>query len=53
MYSLRHTFASLGRVSGEEAFNVARAMVIEGKKRDVRRSLDDAQMEPGKQSASS
>jgi len=26
MYSLRHTFASLGRVSGEEAFNVARAM---------------------------
>ena len=26
MYSLRHTFASLGRVSGEAAFNVARAM---------------------------
>lgn len=26
MYSLRHTFASLGRASGEEAFNVARAM---------------------------
>ncbi|MEJ1961069.1 MAG: site-specific integrase [Gammaproteobacteria bacterium] len=26
MYSLRHTFASLGRVAGEEAFNVARAM---------------------------
>jgi integrase len=26
MYSLRHTFASLGRVSGESAFNVARAM---------------------------
>ena len=25
-YSLRHTFASLGRVAGEEAFNVARAM---------------------------
>jgi integrase len=26
MYSLRHTFASIGRVSGEEAFNVSRAM---------------------------
>jgi integrase len=26
MYSLRHTFASLGQVSGEAAFNVARAM---------------------------
>ena len=26
MYSLRHTFASIGRVSGEEAFNVARAL---------------------------
>jgi integrase len=26
MYSLRHTFASLGRASGEEPFNVARAM---------------------------
>ena len=26
MYSLRHTCASLGRVAGEEAFNVARAM---------------------------
>jgi len=26
MYSLRHTFASLGRVAGESAFNVARAM---------------------------
>jgi integrase len=26
MYSLRHTFASLGRSSGEEPFNVARAM---------------------------
>jgi len=26
MYSLRHTFASLGRVAEEEAFNVARAM---------------------------
>jgi hypothetical protein len=26
MYSLRQTFASLGRVAGEEAFNVARAM---------------------------
>jgi HD superfamily phosphohydrolase len=26
MDSLRHTFASLGRVSGESAFNVARAM---------------------------
>lgn len=26
LYSLRHTFASLGRVAGESAFNVARAM---------------------------
>jgi len=26
MYSLRHTFASLGRVAGEAAFNIARAM---------------------------
>jgi integrase len=26
MYSLRHTFATIGRVSGEEAFNVSRAM---------------------------
>jgi len=26
MYSLRHTFASFGRVAGESAFNVARAM---------------------------
>jgi integrase len=26
LYSLRHTFATLGRVSGEAAFNVARAM---------------------------
>jgi integrase len=26
MYSLRHTFASLGRVAGESAFNVARMM---------------------------
>jgi integrase len=26
LYSLRHTFARLGRVSGESAFNVARAM---------------------------
>jgi integrase len=26
MYSLRHTFASLGRVSGESAFNVSRMM---------------------------
>jgi len=26
MYSLRHTFASLGRVAGESPFNVARAM---------------------------
>ena len=26
MYSLRHTFATLGRTSGESAFNVARAM---------------------------
>jgi hypothetical protein len=26
MCSLRHTFASLGRVAGEEAFNVARMM---------------------------
>jgi integrase len=26
MYSLRHTFASLGRVAGESTFNVARAM---------------------------
>ena len=26
MYSLRHTFASMGRVSGESAFNVARSM---------------------------
>ncbi|HUA26401.1 MAG TPA: hypothetical protein VMA54_19890, partial [Steroidobacteraceae bacterium] len=26
MYSLRHTFATLGRVSGESAFNVAHAM---------------------------
>jgi integrase len=26
MYSLRHTFASLGRVAGESAFNVARAL---------------------------
>lgn len=26
MYSLRHTFASLGRTSGESAFNVSRAM---------------------------
>ncbi len=26
MYSLRHTFASLARSSGEAAFNVARAM---------------------------
>lgn len=26
LYSLRHTFVSLGRVSGEAAFNVARAM---------------------------
>ena len=26
MYSPRHTFASLGRVAGESAFNVARAM---------------------------
>ena len=26
MYRLRHTFASLGRVAGESAFNVARAM---------------------------
>ena len=26
LYSLRHTFASLGRTSGESAFNVARAM---------------------------
>jgi len=26
MYSLRHTFATLGRGSGESAFNVARAM---------------------------
>jgi integrase len=26
MYSLRHTFASLGRVPGESALNVARAM---------------------------
>jgi hypothetical protein len=25
MYSLRHTFASLGRSSGDESFNVARA----------------------------
>ena len=24
MYSLRHTFASLGRVAGESAFNVSR-----------------------------
>jgi len=26
LYSLRHTFASLGRTSGESAFNVSRAM---------------------------
>jgi integrase len=26
MYSLRHTFASLGRTAGESAFNVARMM---------------------------
>ncbi|MDB6013714.1 MAG: site-specific integrase, partial [Gammaproteobacteria bacterium] len=26
MYSLRHTFASLGRTAGEAAFNVSRAM---------------------------
>ena len=26
MYSLRHTFASLGRVAGESAFNVSRMM---------------------------
>jgi hypothetical protein len=26
LYSLCHTFASLGRVAGESAFNVARAM---------------------------
>jgi len=26
LYSLRHTFASFGRVAGESAFNVARAM---------------------------
>jgi hypothetical protein len=26
MYSLRHTFASLGRVSGESAFNMSRMM---------------------------
>jgi integrase len=26
MYSLRHTFATLGRTAGESAFNVARAM---------------------------
>jgi integrase len=26
MYSLRHTFASLGRTAGESAFNVSRAM---------------------------
>ena len=27
MYSLRHTFASLGRTAGEAAFNVAAVMV--------------------------
>jgi integrase len=27
LYSLRHTFASLGRTAGESAFNVARMMV--------------------------
>jgi len=26
MYSLRHTFASLGRVAGESAFNMSRMM---------------------------
>jgi integrase len=26
LYSLRHTFASLGRTAGENAFNVSRAM---------------------------
>jgi integrase len=26
LYSLRHTFASLGRLADEEAFNVARAI---------------------------
>ena len=81
MYSLRHTFATFGRVAGESAFDVAHAMghsrstlvdavyahslqsgmasvaervttralgeqpklrVIDGKQRDVRRSLDES-----------
>jgi integrase len=84
MYSLRHTFATFGRVAGESAFNVAHAMghsrstlvdavyahslqsgmasvaervtaralgeqpklrVIDGKQRDVRRSLDESSTE--------
>jgi len=92
MYSLRHTFASIGRVDGVEAFNVSRMMghsrstlvdkvyahslqsgmssvaervtaralgeqpklrVIDGKQRDVRRSLDDCLPEQEKQQATS